>query len=360
MNSSTSTAEPDAPPISEEATSTRAAAAAAPAKSSAGRFVRQFIVLLLLAGGLFWGVRYAQRLMTHAETDDAYITGHIHDISSRLAGTVTEVLFEENTEVKAGQILLRLDPSDQQSKLTQAEAMFSLAEAKAIQAESDIADNKAKVTQAEAQSEKAGLDFERARELSQTKVVSKQEYDAAKMGNDSAKAGAESAKASARGSESALIAARAQLKVAEAYRDDARLQLSYTTIVAPVSGRIGRRNVEIGHRVQAGQALLAIVQPEVWVEANYKETQLAKMRVGQEAEIEVDALPGHHFMGQIESFSPASGAQFAMLPPDNATGNFTKVVQRIPVRIHFDPKSIAGFEDRLQPGLSVVVGVRVK
>src|SRR5262249_1545723 len=138
------------------------------------------------------------------------------------------------------------------------------------------------------------------------------------------------------------------------------LQLSYNTITAPVAGRTSKRSAEVGAYVQPGQTLIAIVEPEVWIEANFKETQLAKMHAGQRAEITIDALPAHEFTGTVESVSPASGAQFAMLPPDNATGNFTKVVQRVPVRVHLDPESIRGFEDRLRAGLSAVVAVQVK
>ena len=127
-----------------------------------------------------------------------------------------------------------------------------------------------------------------------------------------------------------------------------------------MSGRTSKRNAELGTYVQPGQTLIAIVEPEVWIEANFKETQLAKMQLGQPADITIDALPGHTFQGTVESFSPASGAQFAMLPPDNATGNFTKVVQRVPVRVRLEPESIRGYEDRLRAGLSAVVAVRVR
>lgn len=324
------------------------------------RAFRTLFFAAVLIGGGIWGARYGHHLLTHVETDDAYVTGHVHEVSSRIVGTVTEVLVEENQEVKAGDILVRLDPKDAQTKLGQYEALYALAEAKVAQAAAELADSQAKLAQSKAQAQKAQSDFVRAQDLSKTKVVSKQEYDAAQMSTDSAQAGVESSKASANASEAALVAARAQLKVAQTYVDDARLQLSYCNIAAPVSGRAGKRNVEIGQRIQAAQPLFAVVQPEVWVEANFKETQLAKMRLGQQAEITVDALPGHVFRGKIESISPASGAQFALLPPDNATGNFTKVVQRVPVKIVWEAESIRGFEDRLRPGLSTVVSIAVE
>jgi membrane fusion protein (multidrug efflux system) len=140
---------------------------------------------------------------------------------------------------------------------------------------------------------------------------------------------------------------------------DAQLQLSYTTVTAPSPGRIGRKQVEVGQRVQPGQPLLALVEVSPWIVANFKETQLERMRPGQPVEIKVDAYPGRIFRGYVESFSPASGAQFALLPPENATGNFTKIVQRVPVKIVFDPESIKGFESMLLPGMSVVPTVDV-
>jgi membrane fusion protein (multidrug efflux system) len=322
--------------------------------------VRPILFAVLLVAGLVWTTRYAHRLLTHAETDNAYITGHLHQVSPRIAGTILEVLAEENTKVEAGAPLVRLDPRDNDTKVLQAKALLALADTKIAQAESDLVEMKAKVAQALAQLEKAQLDFNRVHDLAQTKVASKQEYDAAKASFDSAKAGADSARATANASEAALEAARAQRKAGELYLEDAELQRSYNVVTAPVAGTIGKRNAEVGNRVQAGQALFAIMEPEVWIVANFKETQIAKMNAGQAVEITIDALPGAHFTGTVESFSPASGASFALLPADNATGNFTKVVQRVPVRIRFDAASIRGYEEKLRAGLSAVVAVEVK
>jgi membrane fusion protein, multidrug efflux system len=141
---------------------------------------------------------------------------------------------------------------------------------------------------------------------------------------------------------------------------DAQLQLSYTTVVAPSSGKIGNKNVEVGQQIQAGTPLMAIVANQPWAIANFKETQLSKMHPGQKVEIAIDSFAKHPFIGRIESLSPASGAKFALLPPDNATGNFTKIVQRIPVKIVFDPDSIKGYESRVAPGMSATVTVTVK
>ena len=322
--------------------------------------VRKISVIVLLAIGLVWAVRYTSHVLTHAETDDAYITGHVHEVSPHIGGTIAEVLVEQDTEVKAGDVLFRLDPRDSAAKLRQAEAQLAQAEAFIALAKAQIADSTAKVDQAQAQGTKATLDFEREQELVRTKVASKQEFDSSKAAFDTASASLIASKASVQAMNSALLVAQAQRDNAQTALDNARLQLSYNTITAPAAGRTSKRNVEVGAYVQPGQALIAVVEPNVWIEANFKETQLAKMREGQRAEITIDALPGHAFTGTVESISPASGAQFAMLPADNATGNFTKVVQRVPVRIRLDADSIRDFEARLWPGLSTVVSVRVK
>jgi membrane fusion protein (multidrug efflux system) len=322
--------------------------------------VRQIVIAIVFVAGLAWAGRYANHLLTYAETDDAYITGYVHQVTPHLGGTISEVLVEENKDVKAGDVLFRLDPRDHQAKVDQAEAQLAQSDALMSYANAQIADAKAKIDQAQAQYDKARNDFDRVQELTKTKVVSKQEFDSSKAAFETASANLVSAKASAQAMHSALLVAEAQRKNSQTSLDNAELQLSYNTIVAPASGHTSKRSAEVGAYAQPGQALIAVVEPDVWIEANFKETQLAKMRAGQHAEISVDALPGHEFAGTVESFSPASGAQFAMLPADNATGNFTKVVQRVPVRIRFDAESIRGFEDRLRPGLSTVVSVRLK
>ncbi|HLO49690.1 MAG TPA: HlyD family secretion protein, partial [Kamptonema sp.] len=155
-------------------------------------------------------------------------------------------------------------------------------------------------------------------------------------------------------------AALGAIAQSEATLKDAQLQLSYTNITAPAAGLIGRKSVEVGQRVQPGTPLMAIVSNEYWVTANFKETQLTNLKPGQKVEIKLDAFPNRIFEGRIDSFSPASGAQFALLPPDNATGNFTKIVQRIPVKVVFDAESIKGYELRIVPGMSAVVNVEIK
>lgn len=154
--------------------------------------------------------------------------------------------------------------------------------------------------------------------------------------------------------------AQAAMAQAEASLEDAKLQLSYTIIKAPVSGRIGRKSVEAGQRVQIGQPLMAVVEDHPWVVANFKETQLAKMRAGQRVEVEIDTFSKHKFYGHVDSLAPGSGNEFALLPPDNATGNFTKIVQRIPVKVVLDDDSVRGYEDLLSPGMSSIVTVTTR
>ena len=157
-----------------------------------------------------------------------------------------------------------------------------------------------------------------------------------------------------------VCASAASIRLARAAVADASRQLSYIDLKSPADGRVGNKNVEIGNRVQIGQTLLVVVAPEIWFEANFKETQLARIRAGQAARVRVDAIPGHVFVGRVESIAPASGAEFALLPADNATGNFTKVVQRVPVKITLSPAEIGDFAERIRPGLSATIDVQIR
>ena len=224
----------------------------------------------------------------------------------------------------------------------------------------------------------ANEDFSRNNRLytSDQRAIAKSEVDTTKGSFDASAGGARrrqgerrrrpiatstAAEAQVESRAAQLAAAQAKVTASDAAVHDAERELSYATITAPVDGRIGNKNVEVGNRVQVGQALFALVEPDLWIIANFKETQLARMRPGQAVEITVDAVAGPRVHGaSVDSISPATGAQFALLPPDNATGNFTKVVQRVPVKIVFDPESVRGFEDRVAAGLSVVVNVRIR
>ena len=308
------------------------------------------------------GTRWWAHARAWVKTDNAYVAAHIHTISARVAGTVKEVLVEENQAVTAGTVLARLDPRDLQVKQKQAQAQVAQAQAQIQQAAAQIAQAEAQVAREQARATKAQRDLARAKSLSQgtSGAISRQEFD-------QAEAEAEAAQAALQGAQSALAAAnaltevaQAQAQVAQAGLQEAELQLSYAEIVAPADGSIGKRNLEAGNRVQPGQALLALVQPDVWVTANFKETQLSRMEAGQTVRVVLDAFPGRTFLGRLQSVSPASGAQFALLPPDNATGNFTKIVQRVPVKVELDNLSLGECRGRVVPGMSAVVEVKVR
>lgn len=278
-----------------------------PSSPTSSRFKphhRRWALILLTLICVLFAAKYAIYRFHHEITDNAYITGHIHYIAPQVTGVVQKVAVENNTRVKAGDLLVQIDP----------EPFDAL-----------LADAKAK-------DERAEGDYQRAQGLANTRVVSVQ--DLAHARNDAS-------------------SAAAQLRMAQ-------LNRRYTSIVSPVEGVVGGRSVEVGNTVQPSINLMAIVEGNPWVEANFKETQVAHIHPGQKVTLTVDAIPDRTFTGKVLSIAPASGREFALLPADNATGNFTKIVQRLPVRIEFDHDSIMGYEDRLVPGLSVVASVKVR
>jgi membrane fusion protein, multidrug efflux system len=311
---------------------------------------------------------------TREDTDDAYVTGYTHQISSRITGTVEEVLVDDNWHVTAGQPLLKLDPRDYQVALEKDRASYLQAQAQLLQASAQIPLAEAQLAQAQAQadSSKANSDylqrtFERKTQLFyQGGVISKQDLDTARSQAETSVAAYKANAAAVNVATENLKfthaqegAARAQAEAALAQVRNSELQLSYCTIVAPVSGRIAEKTVQTGNRVSVGQALMAVVEDNVWILANLKETQLETVRVGQPVEITIDALPHYRFKGRVDSLQPGTGSNFALLPPDNATGNFIKIVQRVPVKILFDPESIKTVRDKIVPGLSAVPSIAV-
>ena len=340
------------------------------------RRIPVIIVGVLALALAVWGLNRYLYSRHHVSTDNAQVDGHITLIAPRIAAFVTRILVDDNQHVQAGDTLVILDDRDLKVKLQQAEADLRQAEAAVgsrgragqTQAElqatrSEAASAQASVRAAEADYHKAAADVERYRKLAAQKIVSAQQFDAAEAAEAQAAAKLEAARrqAAAAGSQvsasgAAVRSADAHLAAAEAAVENTKLQLSYAYITAPVSGTVARRNAEVGALVQVGQTLMSIVPDEnVWVTANLKETQLTHVRVGDRATFTVDAYPGREFEGRVESLSPATGARFALLPPDNATGNFTKVVQRVPVRIAVDQPS--GAPVPLRPGMSVDITI---
>jgi membrane fusion protein (multidrug efflux system) len=276
--------------------------------------------------------------------------------------------------------------------LRSAQAEIAAAKAAVAEASAGIPRSQAALAEAEANRRRAELDYQRYADLVAKDQISRQQFDHARAALDAAIAAKNAAAGSVRQAEARLVQAResvgraqaqlveaqgnalsaraagtetnvhrrqheaavAAIAQAESSLEDAKLQVSYTEIRSPVAGRVGRKGVEAGQRLQPGQPLLAIVEDDLWVVANYKETQLTHMKPGQPVEITIDSFPAHTFRGRVDSMSPGTGAQFALLPPDNATGNFTKIVQRVPVKIRFDCESIRGYENLIVPGMSVV------
>jgi len=351
-------------------------AGADPDKPSTRKKIILPIVGVLALILLFWAFQKWSYGRTHQSTDNAQVDGHIVPVLAKVGGYVNTVTVSENDSVRAGQLLVHLDDDDYRVRLQQAQADLAAAEATgggggfSGQAQSQVqsaagqrAALDAQIGAARANANKADLDLARARELADKQIISKQQLDAAQATSAVAHANllAAERQASAAGgtvntAEAGVRVANARTMAARANAANAQLQLDYTHITAPASGEVSRKQVEVGQLVAPGQPLMSIVADTgVWVTANFKETQLAKIRPGQPVEFEIDAYGGCVGEGKVASVSGATGAKFALLPPDNATGNFTKVVQRVPVRIAVT-KPCAG-NHPLRPGLSAVVHV---
>ena len=304
------------------------------------------------------------------KTDDAYVGGDVTVISPRVAGYIAELKVSDNQLVHAGDLLARIDDRDYRAALAKADGAVHAEEAALTNVDAQASLQDALIRQSQAEIDAAAAEEVRTRDdqrryatLVRTNAVSVEAAQHADASFKSARANSDKARAS-------LLAARRQLDVIQsqrqqaqaaleqaiAARDLARLNLSYTELRAPVDGYIGNRRARVGSYVAAGTQLLAVVPAQgLWVDANFKEDQLARMQPGQAVAIEADILPGKVFHGHLDSLAPATGAQFSILPPENATGNFTKIVQRVPVRVHLDDAD--GRLGNLRPGLSVLVEV---
>jgi membrane fusion protein (multidrug efflux system) len=375
------------------------------------------VILALVAAGLYWRSTYTE------DTDDAQVNGHMIQVSARVGGQVAKVYVDENQVVKAGDVIAELDPSDYKVAVENAEAALASAQANAEaanvnvpittvntgstlrsadagltsahaaveQAEQQLEAAQAQVAQAKANNTKAQADLERYKPLVEKDVISKQQFDAAVAAADSTKAALSSARHSEKAAEDGVSEAKeretqaaanqkfaqtgpqqvvaqsarakqaeAQVQEAQAHLDQANLNLSYTKIVAPTAGIITRKSVEINQNVAPGQNLTMLVSLEgLWVTANFKETQLRHMAAGQPVEIEVDAT-GKTYHGKITQIGGATGSVLSLFPPENATGNYVKVVQRVPVRVDFTDLASEDPNHELRPGLSVEPKVRVK
>jgi len=352
------------PPVSETAS------LPPPRRRLGGGFIVGLVAVLILAG--LAAAYYFKFVAPYETTDDAFIEGYVTFVSPRVSGPVVKLLVKDNQLVKAGDVLLEIDPADYQTLAVQAAADLAAAESRVHQADAQIIVDQAKAGQqnaavAAAQALAARAEADRLRyEAVQSQAVSRSQLDLAKTQASStaaevevARHQAEAAAAQVELDRANVQTAKAQVQQARARLQQAQLQVSYSTLLAPRDGRVTRRSVEQGAYVQTGQALLALVPQDLWVLANFKETQLARMRPGQPVVIHVDAYPQHEFNGRVDSLQAGSGARFSLLPPENAVGNSVKVEQRVPVKIVFDePLDASGLD--LAPGMSVEPKVRVQ
>jgi membrane fusion protein (multidrug efflux system) len=280
--------------------------------------MKKVVPVLVAAVVVVFGGRFLYNNYKYVETDNAKTAANSAVLSMKVGGMIDEILVKENQTVKAGDVLIRLDQRDLKNRLSKTEADYQGLQIRLADAERN---------------------YNRMKKLFETDTVSKQSFESTEtLYKDLSK----------------------QFEGAKIALAQAKLDLEYSELKAPTDGKVGKRNIEKGVVVGPGQPLIAFVQSdEFWIVANFKETQLQNMKIGQKVEVEVDAIAGHSFEGKVESFAPSSGATFAVIPADNATGNFVKIVQRVPVRIVLEKESMKGFEDRLVPGLSVVSKVQV-
>jgi membrane fusion protein (multidrug efflux system) len=361
------TAESPAPGVRPEPTK---APVSAPPKKSRKRVVLGTLAILAIVVGGYEGYGYWTTGRFIVSTDDAYIQADITILAAKASGYVATVEVENNQRVEAGQVIARIDDIDYKlavqaatDKLATQQSTIQRIGRQIDAANAAVAQIQPQIDAAKAEAERSASDFDRQTRLSQSDYASRSKLEQSKADRDKAVANvaaAEAARVSALANVEVLKAQQSEAEktggelrtaVAKAERD-----LSFTVIRAPVAGVLGNRAVEVGAYVQPGTRLGALVPlSSVHIDANFKETQIASLLPGQKVEIEVDAVRDRKIPGVVESIAPASGAMFSLLPPENATGNFTKIVQRLPVRIHIDPKVVE--EKLLRPGMSVVVRV---
>lgn len=330
------------------------------------------LVLVILAGVVF-GIKEYIYYSKHEDTDDAQIDADISPVVARVGGYVDSISFEENTHVNQGQVLVKLDDRDYKVRLEQARAAQKGAGASVGVGQSQIsattatsAGARAQAESAKARLEQANKDYDRYANLVKDGSVTQQQFDQAKATRDVARANYSAAQEQYKAAQQQIGTTRNQLQVTntgvnqrQADVDFAKLQLSYTNIYSPASGIVSKKNVQKGQLVQAGQTLFSVVNDNsIYVTANFKETQLNNLRSGEKVDIEVDAFPDLKLQGTVYNFSPATGAKFSLLPPDNATGNFVKVVQRVPVKIKINANK--EIMEKLRPGMSVNASVIYK
>jgi len=337
------------------------------------KLIFPIILSLVLVGALIFSAKEYFYYQSHEVTDNAQVDADISPVVARVGGYVKEIRFKDNQLVKAGDTLVILDDRDYQVRLQQAEAALSsvrqsvdVSQYQVSEARTNIATAQANVAAAKVRVWKAGEDFTRYENLYNDHAITKAQYDDAKAEKDAAEAALTVAQTQIPVQNTRVItnqrqvgATASNLASRQADIDFAKLQLTYTVITAPADGIVSKRNIQLGQLVQPGQTLFAVVNDKgIYITANFKETQMEHLTVGEKVDIIADAYSDKTVKGSVESFSGATGAKFSLLPPDNATGNFVKVVQRVPVRIKLEADS--AFTSLLRPGMSVQVVVHTK
>lgn len=325
------------------------------------------IACVLVASGIILGIWFYVFNRNHEETNDAQVEQYVTPIMSRITGYVQEVRFDENQFVHKGDTLVIIDNREYKSKLNVALADVQSAKQSSVVAEKNVATTASSTVIGESQLAaaktnlwKTKLEYERYQALVKDEAATSQQLEKVKADYESAQAHfqemrdrIQSSNLSTSQAQANVPASQTNIASKQAVADNAALFLSYTIITAPYDGWVGRRTLQPGQLVKEGQSLLSIVSKEKWITANFKETQLQYLTVGQEVRIQADAIDGKEFTGIITSLSPASGARFSLLPPDNATGNFVKIEQRIPVRIQL--KETDKHADFLRAGMNITV-----
>ncbi len=344
-----------------------------PKKAPRKQSILAGVAAAVLIVGALYGVHYFTVGRYLLSTDDAYVRAYNTTLAAKVSGYLSAIKTADNTPVRAGDVIATIDDGDYQLAVNSARDKVATQSASVERFASQIVAQQANVEQAKAQiasaqaaQKRAQSEYERQQALAGKEFASRQTYEQALAGRDQANAAVQSAQAALASAEANVDVLKAQQREAARTLDElktaqakAERDLSFTVVRAPIDGVFGNRAVQTGDFVQTGQRIGALVPlDDVFVDANFKETQLARLRPGQSAEIAVDAVPGHNIHGTVASLAPASGSVFSLLPPENATGNFTKIVQRLPVRIRV-PADIAA-QQILRPGMSVVVSVNTK
>jgi membrane fusion protein, multidrug efflux system len=337
------------------------------------RPVPMIVLLILLVGGATVGLLYWLHARHYESTDDAFIEGHVIAVSPKVSGLVRKVYIDDNTRVRRGDLLIQLDDRDYQAALVQAQGNHAaaLAKVKEAQAQVPVADAnvgeaRAELLVAQADAQNAQDDLNRFLALD-VRARSKQQIDNATDAQrtsaaqvEDAKAKLAAAKAKLQAAQVAVQTAQGDLTAAEGALQQARNNVGYCQIRAEADGVITRKDVEPGMYIQVDQPMFSIVQYDVWVVANFKETRLDRIRPGESVEISVDAYPGRSITGKVQSVQDGTGSRFTLLPPENATGNYVKIVQRVPVKIVLDAHQNDDTKHLLSPGMSVEPSIRVR